>query len=100
MPEDTIFYVNQGYFSYKVNKKIYYNNVFITGQITPLLNQPENIDEYSPKKDEAKILRPKHKSTMGAFLGLEYCVAYLTVRNDPQEQSFDYGYSKDNNKIL
>ena len=74
--------------------------MFITGQITPLLNQPENIDEYSPEKDEAKILRPKHKSTMGAFLGLEYCVACLTVRNDPQEQSFDYGYSKDNNKIL
>ena len=30
----------------------------------------------------------------------EYCIAVITVRNDPVEQFFDYGYSKDNSKTL
>ena len=45
-------------------------------------------------------MRAKYSATMVNFLGLEYCIAYLTVWNDPQEQFFDYGYSKENNKIL
>ena len=99
-PENTIFYINQAYLSYKDNKKIYYNDIFIIGQITPLVNQPENISAYSPKEDEVKILRPKCNSTTGNFLGLQYCIAYLTVQNDLQKQFFGYGYSKENNKIL
>ena len=99
MPENNIFDINQGYLSYKDNKKIYYNDIFIIGQITPLLNQPENINEYSPKKNEVKILRVKYNPTTGKFLGLEYCLAYMTFRNDPLDQFFDYGYSKENNKI-
>ena len=78
--------------SYKDNKKFYYNDVFIIGQITPLLNQPQNIEEYVPKEVELKILRPKYDAKTGTFLGLEYCLAYVTVRNDLQEQFFDYGY--------
>ena len=38
LPEMTIFYINQGYLSYKDNKKIYYVDVYIVGQIVPLLN--------------------------------------------------------------
>ena len=94
LPENTIFYVNQGQLSYKDSKKIYYNDIFIIGQITPLLNQPENISEYAPKENEVKILRSKYHISTGAFLGLEYCLAYWTVQNDPEEQLFDYGYTK------
>ena len=100
LPENTIFYINQGYLSYKDNKKVYYNDVFIIGQITPLQNQPENIDEYVPEENEVKIWRPKNDAKTGIFLGIEYCLAYLTVRNDLYEQFFDYGYSKENSKIL
>ena len=92
LPENTIFYINQGYLSYKDNKKFYYNDVFIIGQITPLLNQPQNIEEYVPKQVELKILRPKYDAKTGTFLSIEYCLAYETVRNDLQEQFFDYGY--------
>ena len=100
LPEKTIFYINQGYLSYKDNKKIYYNDVFILGQITPLLNQPQNIEEYVPKEDEVKILRPKYDIKTGTVLGIESCLSYLTVRNDLPEQIFDYGNSKENCKIL
>lgn len=99
MPESNSFDINQGYLSYKDNKKIYYNDIFIIGQITPLLNQPENINEYSPKMNEVKILRAKYNPTTGKCLGLDYCLAHLTFRNNPLDQFFDYGYSKENNKI-
>ena len=38
MPEMTIFYVNQAYESYKDNKKVYYCDFYILGQVTPCLN--------------------------------------------------------------
>ena len=97
--ENTIFYVNQGNISYKDNK-IYYTDIFIVGQIAHLLNQPEKLDEYELKENEVKILRAKYDTTTGQFLGLENCLAYVTVCGDFQEEFFDYGYSKDNSKIL
>ena len=36
----------------------------------------------------------------GEFLGIEYCVAAVTVRNDQDERFFDYDYNKDNSKLL
>ena len=99
-PEMTIFYINQSYLSYKDNKKTYYVDTFILGQVTPLLNQPENLDEYTSQENEAKIIRAKYDTVTGQFLGLENCLAYSTVRGDFQEQFFDYGYSKENSKIL
>ena len=100
LPENTIFFLNQGYLSYKDNKRIYYVDIFTTGQITPLLNQPEKLDEYEPQEDEVKILRSKYDVNTGRFLGLEYCLAYLSNRGDFKEQLFYYGYSKENSKIL
>ena len=52
------------------------------GQIIPLLNQPKNTHEYVPKENEVKLLRSKYNTSTGDYLGLEYCVAYLIVRND------------------
>ena len=49
LPENTIFYLNQGYLSYKDNKRIYYIDLYIVGQIIPLLNQPKNLQEYTPQ---------------------------------------------------
>ena len=84
----------------KMKKKVYYTDVFIILQIMPLAQQPKNINDYQLKDDEVKILRPRYDVISGDFLGNEYCVAVVTVRNDPQEQFFDYGYTKDNAKVL
>ena len=96
----SFFYINQGYLSYKDNKNIYYVDLFIVGQIVPLLNQPEDIEQYVPKDNEVKLLCPKYNTTTGSFLGLENCLAYLTVRGDDHEQFFDSGYNKENSKVL
>ena len=96
LPENTIFYLNQGYLSYKDNKKIYYFDLYIVGQIIPLLNQPDNLQEYTPQENKIKILRPKYNTVTS----LENCLAYLTVGGDFHQQFFDYGHSKENSKIL
>ena len=44
MPEMIIFYLNQAYQSSKGNKKSYYSDLFILGQVTPCLNPPENLN--------------------------------------------------------
>ena len=72
LPENTVFYISQGYLSYKDNKK----------------------------DNEVKLMRPRYDTTTGNFLGLENCLAYLTVRGDYHKQFFDYDYSKENSKVL
>ena len=52
------------------------------------------------KKNEAVIFRPKYDTVSGEFLGLVETLGYLTVRGDSMECFFDYGYSKDNSKVL
>ena len=94
------FYINQGHQSFKDNKKVYYNDVYIIAQIMPLSQQPKNIENYELKEDEVKIVQPRYDPVSGELLGIEYCVALVTVRDDPEEQFFDYSYNKDNTKVL
>ena len=100
MSENTLFYVNQGYQSYKDGKKCYYNDIYIVAQIMPLAHQPKDIESYDCKDNEVKILRARYDPANGKFLGIENCVAPITVKNDPEEQFFDYGYFKANSKML
>ena len=58
LPENTIFYINQGYQSFKDAKKVYYTDVFILAQIMPLAHQPKDIESYELNDNEVKILRP------------------------------------------
>ena len=49
------FYLNQGYRSYKDNRKIYYGDYYILGQIVECANLPENITNYVFKDREVKL---------------------------------------------
>ena len=60
----------------------------------PLSQQPKNIENYELKEDEVKIVQPRYDPVSGELLGIEYCVALVTVRDDPEEQFFDYSYNK------
>ena len=92
----TTFYLNQAYQSSKGNKKNYYSDLFILGQVTPCLNPPEN----DVKKNEAKIFRPKYDTVSGQFWGLVETLGYLTAHGDSVKCLLDYGYSKENSKVL
>ena len=73
LPENTIFYVNQGYQSHKDGKKVYYTDVFIITQIMPLTHQPADIESYILKENEVKVLSSKYNPVRRDFFGTEYC---------------------------
>ena len=100
MPEMAIFYVNEAYQSYKDNKKVYYCDFYILGQVIPSLNPPEDLKNHKFKLDEATIFRLKYDTVSGESLGLVETLAYLTIHGDSMECFFDYGYSKENSKVL
>ena len=66
----------------------------------PLGQQPKDIESYELKDDEVRILRARYDPISGEFLGIEHCIALITVRNSPKEQFFDYGCNKENAKVL
>ena len=99
LPENTIFYANQGYRAMKDRKKCYYNDLYIIGQIMPLAQQPDEVDGCDCKPNEVKILRTLYDLRTGKFLGVKQCVALITVRDDDNEQFFDYGYDEKNDSI-
>ena len=93
-----LFYVNQAYLSYKDNKKIYYCDTYIIGQVVPLLNHPGDLKNYNLLSNEARIIKLKYDHVSGEFLGLVEGISYLTVRDD--KHFLDYGCNKENSKIL
>ena len=100
MPENTIIYINQAYQSYKDNKKVYYEDYYLLGQVNQCLNPPEDLKNYECHLNEAEFYRPKYDTVTDEFLGLYETLGYLTVRGDNQECFFDYGYSKDDSKVF
>ena len=58
-PENSISYLNQGYLSIKKNKKMFYADYFVIGQIIEVLKPSENTDAYVCKEKEVKLVRPK-----------------------------------------
>ena len=67
MPEMSVFYVNQGYQSFKDNKRIYYADYYILRQVNACMNPPDNSKEYQLKENEAIINRPRYGSGTGGF---------------------------------
>ena len=74
--------------------------MYILGQVVPLLNSPEDLENYELKSNEVKIIKPNYDPVSGEFLRLVECLRYLTAHGDEQEHCFDYGYNKENSKIL
>ena len=62
MPKMLVFYINQSYQSFKDEKKVYYADYFILGQVDQCLNPPENLKEYQLKENEAIINCPRYNS--------------------------------------
>ena len=59
--------MNQGYQSWKDNKKIYYVDYFLIGQVNECLNPLENLDTYEFKDRKVKMFRPRYDKCYGSF---------------------------------
>ena len=88
------FCLNQGYQSVKDNKKIYYADHFLIGQVNEFLNPPEDLKNYKCEDREVKMYRSCYDSATGTFQGLYETLGYIMVRGDSQEHFLDYSFSK------
>ena len=99
-PVNTLFYINQAYLTVKNNKKIFYCDDFILGQIIESSNPPENILSYTLKENEVPMIRPKYDRSTGQFKGLYETVRVLVVKGPPEEVFLNYGYDQNESKVL
>ena len=100
MPENPTIYVNQGYQLFKDNKKIYYGDYFLIGQVKECINPPPHLQNYKDQDKEVIMYRPRYDTVTDTFLGLYETLGYIMFRGDPQEHFLYYGNSKQNSKIL
>ena len=101
IPENTLLYINQGFIStVKSGELAMYVHNFIIGQLIVAANQPENINEYSCKDNEVKLLSCVYDLESGTFKGLRLMLAYIVLRGDNDEVFFSYGYSKTKSSVL
>ena len=99
-PENSILYLNQGYLTIKDNKKIYYADYYLIGQINEGINPPADIENYVCKEREVKMYKPCYNAVLGRFQGLCETLGFIVVRGDPEKHFLDYDYNKQNSKIL
>ena len=88
--------MSKGYRSVKVNKKFYYGDCFLIGQVNECLNPTEDLQNFKCEDREVIMYRPKYDTMTGTFQGLYETLGYIMVRGDPQEHFLEYGYSKQN----
>lgn len=69
-PENSLIYFNQAYLTVKKNKKIFYCNFSLLGQIVEVLNLLQDVSSYTLREDELKMVKPRYNVETGKFLGL------------------------------
>ena len=82
MPENCIIYINQPYMAVKNNKKMFYCDYQIIGQVIEAVNPSDNIESYVFEEREVKMRRPRYSSTSGEFLGLHETVGFIVCCGD------------------
>ena len=99
-PEYVIIYINQGYLTIKGNRKLFYADYYLIGQINENANSPEDIKSHVCQDKEVKTYRPRYDPVTSNFFGLYETLGYIVVRGCQEEHFLDYGYCKQNSKIL
>ena len=99
--------INQTYLTIQKNKKIYYCDYFILGQIieacnppNEACNPPNDISKYELEDGEVQFFRPTHIKDTGEFLGLYETTGFLVVRGYAEEIFLSYGYDIEKSKVF
>ena len=101
IPENCLFYVNQGFLStVKSGEIAMYLHNFIIGQLIIAANQPKDIGSYICSKNEVKLLSCVYDIQTGRFKGIREQVAFIVLRGDDDETFLSYGFDKIKSKLL
>ena len=69
-PKNTLIYLNQSYLTVKENKKIFYCDYFITGQLSESSNPPQDVSSHTLKENEVEMVTSRYDLDMSEFKGL------------------------------
>ena len=72
----------------------------MVGQVNECLNPSEDLKNYEFGPRELKMFCPRYNTISGKFKGLYETLGYIIARGDMDEHFLDYGFSKENSKIL
>ena len=101
IPENCLFYVNQGFLStVKSGEIAMYLHNFIIGQLIIAANQPKDIATYDCLKNEVKLLSCVYDIESGDFKGVREQIAFIVLRGDVDETFLSYGFDKVKSKLL
>ena len=101
IPENCLFYVNQGFLStVKSGEIAMYLNNFVIGQLIIAANQPKDIETYICSKNEVKLLSCVYDIQSGNFKGIREQLAFIVLRGDDDETFLSYGFDKIKSKLL
>ena len=99
--EKALCYVNQAYLSTKDGEIIIYCQYVILGQVIPLRNPPEELDEYISSEDHlVKMYVPLYDNNDRRFLGVKETADYVMLRGDSNETFWTYGFSEEKPSLL
>ena len=80
-PENTLVYVNNGsIFAVKGGKTAVYLGYVILVQILPVMNSPDNLDNYQYKDNEVLLYVPLCNTQNGLYRGIKKSLAYIVLR--------------------
>ena len=99
-PENSLIYFNQAYLTVKKNKKIFYCNFSLLGQIVEVLNLLQDVSSHTLREDELKMVKPRYNAETGKFLGLYEKIGYMVIGGSPKEVFLNYGFDKEKSKVL
>ena len=101
IPENCLFYVNQGFLStVKSGEIAMYLHNFIIGQLIIAANQRKDIANYTCSKNEVKLLSCVYDVESGDFKGIREQIAFIVLRGDADETFLSYGFDKVKSKLL
>ena len=97
-PENTLVFINHGTVSLvKGGNEAFYLNFDVVGQImhSANVNPKFDFDKYEYKANEVILYVPVYNTTTGLYGRLKKKLAYITLRCDPKEKFWSYGFSKE-----
>ena len=102
--ENSLCYINQGYISTVKGvggELAMYTHIHILGQLVVTANQPRNLDQYTPAKNEVKPCSlPVWQSTTGEFQDMAMKLSYIIFWGDVEEFFLSYVYSEKKSLVL
>ena len=80
-PENTLDYVNNGsIFAVKGGQTAVYLGYVVLVQILPVMNFPDNLDNYQYKYNEVLLYVPLYNTQNGLYRGIKKSLAYIVLR--------------------